>query len=99
MWRPIRVCALEYNVDKLIVNNAFLSQYNIAPRAILNRLSLVSWLLELFDQREIQQDSHPPMPLAPAISLPTNYCCFSRRSTGFLRHPLAWNGGNLQAAG
>jgi hypothetical protein len=33
--------------------------------------------------------------LAPAISLPTNYCCFGRRSTLFLRHPLAWNGGNL----
>jgi hypothetical protein len=57
-----RVCALEYNVDKLIVNNAFLLQYNIAPRAILNRLSLVSWLLELCDQRKIQRDGHPPKP-------------------------------------
>ena len=87
-----RVCALEYNVDKLIVNNAFLLQYNIAPGAILNRLSLVSWLLKLCDQRKIQRDAILRS-VAPAISLLINYCCFGRRSTGFLRHPLAGNGG------
>jgi hypothetical protein len=35
---------------------------------------------------------HPPM-LRPAISLQSNYCCFGRRSTGFLRHTLTGNGG------